>query len=39
MVRRINENGKASRCIVVEPETAMFSEEPPKNKGKRSSFG
>jgi len=38
MVRRIKEKGKASRWVVMGPDTGMFAEEPPTTKGKRSNF-
>lgn len=38
MVIRIKEKEKGSRWVVLGAETAMFSEEPPPPKGKRSSF-
>jgi len=36
MVIRIKEKGQASRWEVIRGETAIFAEEPPPNKGKRS---
>jgi len=38
MVIRVKEKGKASRWEVVGLETAIFAEEPPPPKGKRTSF-
>jgi len=38
MVIKIKEKDQAGRWEVVGMETAMFSEEPPPRKGKRSSY-
>ncbi len=38
MVIKIEEKGKGSRWEVVGLETAIFAEEPPPRKGKRSDF-
>jgi len=38
MVRRIKHKDNPDRWVVMGPDTAMFSEEPPPPKGKRSSY-